>query len=488
MLINLGGIYFLVNVSYSGLESLQSTVNAHQGLGTTSIGVLYASLIASSLLVGPTVVDRLRAKKTLFLAWSANAVFAVANAFPRWETLVPASAFVGFTMASCNIVYGLYVTGSLIIGSGRLPGVSASDGVANSTNASTDVRTTTTDVGVCGVGHCPFVAEHIRAFAAAADPRLVFVVGAVFLLVVVAAAALTAVLGPLPTDRPCCRPSRDRVGAAQRRGDGSVSMRARIARTLRLTADVRFLLLIPSIVTMGVITSFAIGAFNQSFVACSLGIGMIGYANVGYRVTFVGASLLAGQLVRCVHRRTIIVAAMLTNVAVVGSWFAWTPPPSSAGVAVVRVAALMIAWCAMNGAVIGTLRAVFYSLFPLLFAATFDDALAQATVWDALGMSAAFFADSRFCFGAKAGAVMALTVAATATYGALEYVVARDGRRPPQRRRSASTDAPAATTSAHLGVVDVVLDASLIKNSDVKTKAGTSLLVDDNHIANANCD
>jgi len=111
MLINLGGIYFLVNVSYGGLETLQSTVNARQGLGTTSIGVLYASLIASSLLVGPTVVDRLRAKKTLFVAWSANAVFAVANAFPRWETLVPASALVGFTMASCNIVYGLYVTG-----------------------------------------------------------------------------------------------------------------------------------------------------------------------------------------------------------------------------------------------------------------------------------------------------------------------------------------------------------------------------------------
>ena len=79
-------------------------------VGTTSIGVLYASLIASSLLVGPTVVDRLRAKRTLYAAWSANAVFAVANAFPRWETLVPASALVGFTMASCNIVYGLYVT------------------------------------------------------------------------------------------------------------------------------------------------------------------------------------------------------------------------------------------------------------------------------------------------------------------------------------------------------------------------------------------
>ena len=51
-LINLGAVYFLISVSYSGLETLQSTVNAKQGLGTTSVGVLYASLIASSLLVG----------------------------------------------------------------------------------------------------------------------------------------------------------------------------------------------------------------------------------------------------------------------------------------------------------------------------------------------------------------------------------------------------------------------------------------------------
>jgi len=110
-LINLGCVYFLINVSYSGLETLQSTVNAQEGLGTTSIGVLYASLIVCSLLVGPSVVDRLHAKRTLYVAWSANAVFAVANAFPRWETLVPASAFVGVAMASGNIVYGLYVTG-----------------------------------------------------------------------------------------------------------------------------------------------------------------------------------------------------------------------------------------------------------------------------------------------------------------------------------------------------------------------------------------
>ena len=217
---------------------------------------------------------------------------------------------------------------------------------------------------------------------------------------------------------------------------------------------------------------------------------MIGYTMIGYRLSLVGASLLTGQLVRCLHRRTIVVAAMLTNIAVVGSWFAWTPPASGSAPGV-RVAVLMISWCVLNGAVIGVLRAVVYSLFPLLFATSFDHVLAQAAVWDSLGTSVAYFANSQFCFGVKASAVIVLTVFAMVTYVALEYVVARDGRRLLQHG-STSRDANAGMatpTTTHL-VANVVLDSSLTKNNTIKTTACVSLL-DDNHITvdptNASC-
>jgi len=140
------------------------------------------------------------------------------------------------------------LTGSLIIGSGQLqPGFS-------------DVNTTDSLV-VCGVGHCPFIVEHIRAFASI-DPRLVFVVGAVFLLCVIAAIVLTVVLRPLPSDRPCCHRGHEVVEETNGRG-ATLSMKARIVATVRLLANSRLLLLIPTLIMMGVITSFAIGAFNQ---------------------------------------------------------------------------------------------------------------------------------------------------------------------------------------------------------------------------------
>jgi len=210
---------------------------------------------------------------------------------------------------------------------------------------------------------------------------------------------------------------------------------------------------------------------------------MIGYAMIGYRLSFVGSSLLTGQLVRCLHRRTIVAAAMLTNVAVVGSWFAWTPPPPGA-TGGVQVAALMIIWCILNGVVIGVLRAVIYSLFPLLFASSFDHVLAQAAVWDSLGTSIAYFANSQFCFDVKAGAVIAFTIFALVTYGGLEYVVARDGRQLRQHSSVPSRDATTAVTTTptttHL-VDNVVLDPSLIKNNNAKPTACVSLLVDDKH-------
>jgi len=171
------------------------------------------------------------------------------------------------------------LTGSLVIGSGQLPSVGnpsattdaeARDGFESSANrsrSSDNGTPTTEDRSVCGVGHCPYIAEHIRAFASP-DPLLVLVVGAVFLSCVVAAAVLTVVLRPLPSDRPCscscCSRRRHQVVVARTDDrDGKVSLRTRIAGTLRLLTDTRLLLLIPTIVMMGVITSFAVGAFNQ---------------------------------------------------------------------------------------------------------------------------------------------------------------------------------------------------------------------------------
>jgi hypothetical protein len=109
-IVTLGVMYFFVCAAYGTFETLQSTINVEGGLGTTATGALYACAIVSSLLAAPTIVARLGPRMTLSVGWVVQLFYAVANAFPRWETLVPAAAGVGATFAATSIVYGLYVT------------------------------------------------------------------------------------------------------------------------------------------------------------------------------------------------------------------------------------------------------------------------------------------------------------------------------------------------------------------------------------------
>lgn len=189
------------------------------------------------------------------------------------------------------------------------------------------------DPPVCGVGHCPFVAEHVTGFAPS-DRRLIYVVAGVSLAFNVGALIVsTAVLKPPPgsprspslvggwcggvghrrrrsagdernghrtsstgsvvvvvgsgrvtevhsLSKECVRSLGAAAAAAavasdERREDGDglvtnraknpaeTSVRKRIAGTFRLLADHRLQLLIPSVIMMGVVSSFSVGAFNQ---------------------------------------------------------------------------------------------------------------------------------------------------------------------------------------------------------------------------------
>jgi hypothetical protein len=110
VLANLGSAFFFIFACYSGLEGLQGTLNVQSGLGTTGIGVVCACSILSSLLVAPTFVTRMVHKNALYVVWASHALYAAANFYPTWATLMPASALVGLTFPVFAVVYGVYVT------------------------------------------------------------------------------------------------------------------------------------------------------------------------------------------------------------------------------------------------------------------------------------------------------------------------------------------------------------------------------------------
>lgn len=64
-LANVGAAFLFIFACYCGLDSLQSAVNVRSGLRTTSVGVVCACSVLSSLFIAPSIVDRMSARNAL---------------------------------------------------------------------------------------------------------------------------------------------------------------------------------------------------------------------------------------------------------------------------------------------------------------------------------------------------------------------------------------------------------------------------------------
>lgn len=101
--------FLFVFLAYSATQNLESSVNADGNLGSVSLGVLYLSLTICSV-VAPYPVKWLGSKKGILLGLSGYWIFIVANLFPSWYTMIPASLFLGFTAALLWVAEGTYIT------------------------------------------------------------------------------------------------------------------------------------------------------------------------------------------------------------------------------------------------------------------------------------------------------------------------------------------------------------------------------------------
>ncbi|KAG0466479.1 hypothetical protein HPP92_018059 [Vanilla planifolia] len=88
--------FLFIFSAYGAAQNLQSTVNTEQGLGTTSMGILYISFTLFSV-VASIVVRKLGSKTALVLGTTGYLLFIASNLKPSWYTMIPASVYLGFT-------------------------------------------------------------------------------------------------------------------------------------------------------------------------------------------------------------------------------------------------------------------------------------------------------------------------------------------------------------------------------------------------------
>ena len=86
--------FVLIYTVFLALLALQSSMNRSGSLGVLSISVLYICFLVS-VLYSPFVIETIGTKFTLLLAFLAHTVFVVANFYPTWWTLLPATGLLG---------------------------------------------------------------------------------------------------------------------------------------------------------------------------------------------------------------------------------------------------------------------------------------------------------------------------------------------------------------------------------------------------------
>ncbi|XP_052175908.1 UNC93-like protein 3 [Diospyros lotus] len=105
----LSSAFLLIFLAYGAAQNLESTINTEDDLGTISLGILYSSFTAFSV-IASLVVRFLGSKNALVLGTTGYWFFIAANLKPTWYTMVPTSLYLGFAASIIWVGQGTYLT------------------------------------------------------------------------------------------------------------------------------------------------------------------------------------------------------------------------------------------------------------------------------------------------------------------------------------------------------------------------------------------
>ena len=104
-------VAFMVQfTAFQGTANLQSSINAHDGLGTVSLSAIYAALVLSCIFVPTFLIKRLTVKWTLCVSMLCYAPYIGAQFYPKFYTLVPAGVLLGLGAAPMWAAKATYLT------------------------------------------------------------------------------------------------------------------------------------------------------------------------------------------------------------------------------------------------------------------------------------------------------------------------------------------------------------------------------------------
>ncbi|XP_017126313.1 UNC93-like protein isoform X1 [Drosophila elegans] len=439
------GLAFMIHfTAFHGTSNLQSSVNADKALGTTTLAVIYGSLILSNIFLPMTVISWFGCRLTMALALFAYMPYIAAQFFPRFETLIPAALMVGFgggplwcskctylstvsealtqvrgnkSRKDVNTVrfFGLFfifyqmaqVWGNLISSSVLTLSAPVTQSPANESSALELQRELERSrvAELCGARFCPGVGAEANPNLVPPAPEQIQLLNSIF-LACMAAAVVMMVFGVS---------SLKRYGVKRGdTGDGMSGLKL-LTVTINLLRKRRQILMLPITMFIGLEEAFLAVDFTRSFVACGWGISRIGFAMICFGVANAVAAGIAGALVERIGRVTLAGLCAVLNLCLLTYMYTWEAREGD----YLSYCAFAAIWGICDGVWLVVVNAFYGILFPNHLIAAYSN----FRLWESTGSVIGYVISSQLCTSTKLGILMGVMLVGCVGYGLIEYRV-----------------------------------------------------------------
>ncbi|CAH1798683.1 unnamed protein product [Owenia fusiformis] len=378
---------FLLNfTAYQSLQSLQSSLNRVEGLGTAGLAVLYASLLVSSVFLPKAIIKRIGCKWTISAALFCYTIYIGANFYATWATIIPASIVVGLCAAPLWTAKCTYLTESAVVyakmneekaesvinkffgiffmafQSGQIWGNIISSQVLNKRSGNDTEPVPESELQFCGAAYCTERTNSSNSNLEKPPINQVYMLCGIYAACSFISSIIIALfLDPLnqhaddktqPKSQPKNydeskdytnmsselknrRDERDVNEKTKIRIDDSVEDRSNKFKPEQLIATFKHfkhfnqVLLIPLTIFTGLEQAFFAGDYTKSYVSCALGIFMVGYVVICFGVCDAIFSFTFGRLVKYINRWPLIAGAAALHYGILITALLWQPRPSS---------------------------------------------------------------------------------------------------------------------------------------------------------------
>nr|XP_006625794.1 PREDICTED: protein unc-93 homolog A isoform X1 [Lepisosteus oculatus] len=433
--------FLLLFTAYGGLQSLQSSLNASEGMGVASLSVIYASIILSSMFLPPILIKNLGCKLTIVASMACYVAYSVGNFYPGWATLITTSVILGLGgsplwSAKCtyltisgnlqaekdnkrgpdvvNQYFGIFF---LIFQSSAVWGNLMSSLIFGQDTGIAEIPEE--DLKFCGAGSCEYTGEAVGNSTRPSDTLVNTLLGSYIGVGVLAIIFVAVFLDNLDRD------------AAREFRDNRDPFWTVFLATFKHLSDKRQLLLIPLTMYSGFEQGFLAGDYTKYYVTCALGIHFVGFVMICFGATNSLCSYAFGKLAQYTGRAALFGLAAVSNFSCIIALLLWKPHPDQL--------AVFFVFPALWGMADAVWQTQTNALYGVLFHEHKEAAFANYRLWESVGFVIAFAYSNLICLDIKLYVLIGVLVVSMALYGLVEY---KEYKNPTVREDNVSKKVP----------------------------------------------